>query len=86
MSRNTVRKYLKESEPRRREGARARPVLEAVGSRIDALLAEWSPRTTPKQRITGSRVHQQLVESTQNLLFRSYFIVTNLEKAAAKPA
>lgn len=62
VSRNTVRKYLKESEPKRREGPRARPVLEVVGPRIDALLEEWSRRTTPKQRVTGTRVHQQLVE------------------------
>ena len=31
-------------------------------SRIEALLAEWRPRTTAKQRITGSRLHRQLVE------------------------
>ena len=63
ISRNTVRKYLKVSEPMRHEqGARARPVLEKVAPRIDELLEEWSTRTTPKQRITGSRLHQQLIE------------------------
>lgn len=62
VSRNTVRKYLKESEPRRCEGPRAKPVLETVAPRIEALLEEWSTRTTPKQRVTGSRMHQQLVE------------------------
>lgn len=63
VSRNTVRKYLTQSEPRRRElGPRARPVLEVVGPRIEALLEQWRHRTTPKQRITGSRLHQQLVE------------------------
>lgn len=62
ISRNTVRKYLEQAEPERREGARARPVFEAVKGRIDELLEQWSPRTTAKQRITGSRVHQQLIE------------------------
>jgi transposase len=63
ISRNTVRKYLKVSEPMRHEqGARARPVLEKVAPRIDELLEEWSARTTPKQRITGTRLHQQLIE------------------------
>ena len=70
VSRNTVRKYLypedghrQVSEPVRREkGPRARPVLERVAPRIDELLEEWGPRTTPKQRITGTRIHQQLVE------------------------
>lgn len=63
LSRNTVRKYLRESEPVRRESsARACPVLEKVSGRIEELLAEWGPRTTPKQRITGTRIHRQLVE------------------------
>lgn len=62
-SRNTVRKYLKESEPVRREaGPRARPALELVAGRIDELLEAWSRRTSAKQRITGSRVHRQLLE------------------------
>jgi len=38
------------------------PVLEKVASRIDELLEEWGTRTTPKQRITGTRIHQQLIE------------------------
>lgn len=62
VSRNTVRKYLTETEPRRKESPRAKPVLDSVAPRIDSLLVEWSLRTTQKQRITGSRVHQQLVE------------------------
>jgi transposase len=63
VSRITVRKYLKVSEPVREERTpRARPVLEKVAPRIDELLEEWGARTTPKQRITGSRVHRQLVE------------------------
>jgi len=63
ISRNTVRKYLKLSEPTRNEQRpRSRPVLEKVASRIDELLEEWGIRTTPKQRITGTRIHQQLIE------------------------
>ncbi len=62
VSRNTVRKYLKVSEPVRREPEpRQRPVLERVRARIDALLEEWGRRTTKKQRITGSRLHEQLL-------------------------
>lgn len=63
VSRNTVRKYLQESSPVRRESrARARPVLEAVRSRMEALLEQWSHRSTGKQRVTGSRLHRELVE------------------------
>ena len=63
ISRNTVRKYLEESVPARQEVlARCRPVLEGASARIEALLEEWRPRTTAKQRVTGSRVHRQLRE------------------------
>jgi hypothetical protein len=63
VSRNTVRKYLRVSAPVRVEcQPRARPVLDRVRSRIEALLEEWRPRTTAKQRVTGSRLHRQLVE------------------------
>jgi transposase len=62
ISRNTVRKYLAQSEPKRLETRpRERHMLEKVKSRIDALLKEWAPRTTAKQRITGSRIHEQLL-------------------------
>lgn len=63
LSRNTVRKYLEVSAPVRRESrARARPVLEAVRARMEAVLEQWGPRSTAKQRVTGSRLHQELVE------------------------
>ena len=64
VSRNTVRKYLfQDSEPKRKEeSARSHPVLEKVSGRIEELLEEWKPRTTEKQRITGTRIHKQLVE------------------------
>jgi len=62
ISRNTVRRYLKESEPKRVEtGGRPRPVLQSVQARMDELLCEWGARTTAKQRITGSRLHQELL-------------------------
>ncbi len=63
VSRNTVRKYLRVSAPRRVESQpRARPVLEEVAPRLEELVEEWAQRTTRKQRITGSRLHRQLVE------------------------
>ena len=41
LNRRTVRKYLRESEPRREETAvRRQPVLSVVGPRIEALLDE----------------------------------------------
>jgi len=62
ISRNTVRRYVERSEPTygpRRPGGR--PVLDVVGPRIEALLAE-SPRWTGgKQRLTASRLHQMLL-------------------------
>lgn len=67
LSRNTVRKYVRQgteqSEDRvaGRGRRRRRPVRDVVGPRIDQLLAEWAEQTTAKQRITGSRVHAQLV-------------------------
>jgi transposase len=61
LSRNTVAKYLEQAEPRRVESQpRARPVLERVSARLTELLTSW--RTTRKQRLTGARLHQQLVE------------------------
>ena len=62
VSRNTVRKYVGDSEePDRRHAPRPRPVLDDVRTRIDEILQEWSRRTTAKQRITGTLVHKQLV-------------------------
>lgn len=63
VSRNTVSRYLQVSEPRRVEGLpRGRPVFERVRSRLDELVAEWRSRTTAKQRVTGRRLHRQLIE------------------------
>ena len=63
LSRITVRKYLERSEPGpRRYKPRARPVWERVRPRLEELLAEWEPRTTAKQRLTGVRLHRGLQE------------------------
>jgi transposase len=63
VGRNTVRKYLEVSEPVRvARRKKPSPVTEMVSPRIDALLAEWEHRATRKQRITGTRIHRQLVE------------------------
>jgi transposase len=61
LGRNTVRKYLYRSEPKRLEAPRAPPVLEEVKPRLDALLNKRASRTTAKQRITGTRVYEQLL-------------------------
>lgn len=63
ISRNTVRKYLSVPEPVRvARKKKAALVAEAVAPRIEQILEEWEPRTTSKQRLTGTRVHRQLLE------------------------
>ena len=63
LSRTTVAKYLTQSAPARRQSPpRAAPVRALCAARIDELIDEWRGRTTPKQRITGTRLHRQLVE------------------------
>jgi transposase len=63
ISRNTVAKYLEVSEPRHAPyGPRRKPVTDLVKPRLEALLEEWAPRTTPKQRITAKRLLRQLRE------------------------
>jgi transposase len=61
VSRNTIGRYLQQAEPVRTRRARARPVWERIKPRLDELLAEWEPRTTAKQRLTGTRLQRQLV-------------------------
>jgi len=61
VSRNTVRKYLSEPEPRRQaRRPRRRPVREGVEARLEALIEEWTPRTAGKQRLTAARLHEEL--------------------------
>lgn len=65
VSRNTVRKYVEaqDPEPKRVEGPRAQPVRERAEKAIDDLLEDWKGRTAGKHRITGTRVHEALLES-----------------------
>jgi transposase len=63
VSRNTVRKYLRVPQPNRVvRQPKPSPVTDAVAPKIEEILKEWETRTTPKQRITGTRIHRQLVE------------------------
>ena len=62
ISRLTVRKYVGEAAPRRKEtGPRARPVWAAVQARVETLLAESVRWTGGKQRLTATRLHGLLV-------------------------
>ena len=62
LSRVTVRKYLEEAAPIRQAPApRARPVWEAVGARVEAVLAESAHWTGGKQQLTATRLHELLV-------------------------
>ena len=55
ISRVTVRKYVEESVPVRKETEpRARPVWEKVGPRVEALLVESGQWTAGKQQATTS--------------------------------
>jgi transposase len=62
ISRNTVRKYVEQAAPVRTEAApRPRPVWDAVGPRVEALLTESVRWTGGKQRLTATRLHELLV-------------------------
>jgi len=62
ISRLTVRKYVREATPQRKETApRPRPVWDAVGPRIERLLAESARWTGGKQRLTATRLHALLL-------------------------
>jgi len=62
ISRLTVKKYLQEAVPVRREtGPRARPVWATVGPRIEALLAASKDWTGGKQQLTATRLHELLI-------------------------
>lgn len=63
LHRQTVEKYLHQSEPQRVElVARPQPVMSVVGPRIETLLEEWTPRLEGKHRLTAPRMHRQLIE------------------------
>jgi transposase len=62
ISRRTIRKYLTDAVPKRKETEpRPRPVWEAVRVRVEALLAESGQWTGGKQRLTATRLHELLV-------------------------
>ena len=62
ISRRTVRKYLTEAIPIRRETQpRPRPVWETVRPRVEQLLTESVRWTGGKQRLTATRLHELLV-------------------------
>lgn len=62
ISRRTVRKYLTEAVPIRREThPRPRPVWETVRARVEQLLTESVQWTGGKQRLTATRLHELLI-------------------------
>jgi predicted transcriptional regulator len=62
IARETVRKYLTESIPIRKERQpRRRPVWARVRERVETLLAESVQWTGGKQRLTATRLHELLV-------------------------
>jgi transposase len=61
ISRLTVRKYVGQAVPERRETEpRPRPVWEKVSERIDELLAESPTWTDKKQQLTATQLHDML--------------------------
>lgn len=62
LARDTVRKYLTEAVPMRKETQpRARPVWETVRARVEGLLTEAARWTGGKQQLTATRLHELLV-------------------------
>jgi hypothetical protein len=62
ISRLTVKKYLADAVPIRRETVpRARPVWTKVGARVEALLTASAAWTGAKQQLTATRLHTLLV-------------------------
>lgn len=62
ISRLTVKKYLQEAAPVRREAQpRARPVWDTVRARVEGLLTESVRWTGGKQQLTATRLHALLV-------------------------
>lgn len=68
IARDTVRKYLKEAKPQRKETApRIRPVWATVGPRIAALLAASKDWTGGKQQLTATRLHDLLIKEGEQV-------------------
>ncbi len=85
VSPKTIKKYLGDPVPKRVEAEpRPRRVLDRVRGRMDDLLADWAQRTTRKQRLTGSRLHEALVEEGLDVgvsLVREYLRELRRKKA-----
>ncbi len=69
LSKNTVKRYLRQPEtpelsspPPRQKVERARPKKDAVRIAIRQLLSEWDGRLSQKQRVTGAKLHKELKE------------------------
>lgn len=60
VDRKTVRKYVATINPRHEYKKREKPVAAVAIPMMEEILAEWSNRTTKKQRITGARLHREL--------------------------
>ena len=61
-SRNTVKKYVEHAEPAyRRTKKHTAPIREKAERLIETVIEEWKNDTTKKQRITGDRLHAELV-------------------------
>ena len=68
LARVTVRKYLDQAiAVRRATVTRSRPVWDAVGPRVEALLAESVQWTGGKQRLTATRLHELVVAEGQRV-------------------
>lgn len=62
INRRTVKKYINQSEPIRKEqGVRPQPVMTSAGPQIEAVLEEWASRIGGKHRLTSVRLHKELV-------------------------
>ena len=63
VGRNTIKKYLRCSEPIYEGNVqRNQTVCQVIAPRIAQLLEEWKHRVTPKQRVTGRLLLSQLKE------------------------
>lgn len=61
-SRNTVKKYVEQTKPAyRRTKKHAAPVRDKAERLVETIIAEWQDNTTEKQRITGDRLHAEVV-------------------------
>ncbi len=62
-SRNTVKKYIAQTEPAyRRTKKHATPIRDKAERLIETIVEEWeNNNTTDKQRITGDRLHTELL-------------------------